>query len=210
MAVIPARMSCNCWSTGARSASVMAATDVSALSIQSQDLGVLGQQHAGVLLALDRFARERVLKNLLATSPLFRPFSPEQRGLLLARFQGVEYEAGAVILPEGLSGPGLFIVLMGEVEVSSHAAGTQVALARLHSGEALGEMSLLGGGPTSATVTAVTPTTTLFLPKDDFSALVEGVPALLAHFATLANQRAAAQSVVLGRSGDLQGPDLLL
>ena len=102
------------------------------------------------------------------------------------------------------------IVLMGQVEVASHVGGAPVPLARLHSGDVFGEMSLLGGGLTSARVTAITPTTVLFLPRDDFNALVEGVPALLAHFATLANQRAAAQSVVLGRSGDLQGPDVLL
>lgn len=193
-----------------RSASVVATGPVVAAVLESQALAALGRSEGSLMAVLDRFARERVLKNLLATSPLFQPFSPEQRAQLLARFQGVEYEAGAVILPEGLPGPGLFIVLMGTVEVSSHSEGRHVPLARLHSGDVFGEMSLLGGGATSATVTAVTPTTTLFLQKDDFMALVEGVPGLLAHFATLANQRAAAQSVVLGRSGDLQGPDLLL
>ncbi len=193
-----------------RSASVVAAGPVVAAVLESQALAALGRSEVTLMAVLDRFARERVLKNLLSTSPLFQPFSPEQRAQLLARFQGVQYEPGAVILPEGLPGPGLFIVLMGTVEVSSQTGGTHVPLARLHSSDVFGEMSLLGGGPTSATVVAVTPATTLFLQKDDFLALVEGIPGLLAHFATLANQRAAAQSVVLGRSGDLQGPDLLL
>lgn len=193
-----------------RTASVVAATAVYALRLGRDALARVGQQEPGVLAVLDRFARERLLRNLVATSPLFTPFSQDQRQQLLTRFHGVEYAAGATLLEEGLPGTGLFIVLMGQVEVASLVADRAVPLARLHSGDVFGEMSLLGGGLTSARVTAVTPVTVLFLPKDDFNALIEGVPALLAHFATLANQRAAAQSVVLGRSGDLQGPDDVL
>lgn len=193
-----------------RTASVVATSDVDALVLGRQALSSVGQQHPSALAALERFARERLLRNLLASSPIFQPFSPDQKAQLLGRFQGIEYAPGAEILAEGQPGHGLFIVLMGQVEVSSRAGHQQVPLARLHSGDVFGEMSLLGGGVTSATVTAVTATTVLFLPKDDFVALVDGVPALLAHFATLANQRAAAQSVVLGRPADLQGPDLLL
>ena len=186
-----------------RSASVVAASDVEAIVVQSQTLAALATAEPAVALALDRFARERLLKNLLSTSPLFAPFSQDQRASLLGLFQGIEYETGAVILTEGSQGMGLFVVLVGQVEVSSFVNEAAVPLARLGRGDVFGEMALLVGSPTSATVTAVAPTTTLYLPKDDFVRLTDGVPELLTYFATLANQRAAAQGVLLGRSTDL-------
>lgn len=185
-----------------RSASVVAASDVEAIVIQSQTLAMLAISEPAVAQALDRFARERLLKNLLSTSPLFGPFSQEERASLLGLFQGVEYEAGAPILSEATEGLGLFVILVGQVEVSSMVNGNAIPLARLGRGDVFGEMSLLAGETTSASVTAVAPTTALFLPKNDFLRLTEGVPALLTYFATLANQRAGAQSVLLGRPND--------
>jgi len=189
-------------SAEARSASVVAASDVEAIVILSQTLAALAVAEPAVAQALDRFARERLLKNLLSTSPLFAPFSQEERASLLGLFQGVEYEVGATILSEGTLGQGLFVILVGQVEVSSLVNGSSIPLARLGRGDVFGEMSLLAGEATSATVTAVAPTTTLFLPKSDFLRLTEGVPALLTYFATLANQRAGAQAVLLGRPSD--------
>lgn len=189
-----------------RSASVVAASDVEAIIVQSQTLAALAVAEPAVAQALDRFTRERLLKNLLGTSPLFAPFSQEDRAALLGLFQGVEYDAGAAIVIEGNEGHGLFVVLGGQVEVSSLSNGIPIPMARLGRGDVFGEMALLMGGPTSATVTAIVPTTTLFLPKADFVRLTEGVPELLTYFATLANQRAGAQSVLLGRPEDPAGP----
>lgn len=189
-----------------RSASVVAASDVEAIVVPSHVLATLAQAEPAVAQALDRFARERLLKNLLSTSALFAPFTVEQRAQLLGLFQGVEYNVGAPILIEGTAGQGLFVVLVGQVEVSSQGPAGPVPLARLGRGDVFGEMALLGGGTTSATVMAISPTTTLFLPKDDFLRLIDGVPDLLTYFATLANQRAAAQAVLLGRTADIAGP----
>ena len=97
--------------------------------------------------ALDQFARERLLKNLLATSPLFRPFNHQQQMDLVRRFEGHEIAAGTTIIREGEAGQGLFVVLAGEVEV---AAARRAPVARLRAGEVFGEMSLLGDSPTTA------------------------------------------------------------
>ena len=40
------------------------------------------------------FPRERLLKNLLATSPLFRPFTRQQKMDLIRRFDGHEVAPG--------------------------------------------------------------------------------------------------------------------
>ena len=66
---------------------------------------------------LDKFARERLLKNLLATSPLFKPFNHQQQMELLKRFEGHDVAPGTVVIREGDVGQGLFVVLSGEVEI---------------------------------------------------------------------------------------------
>ena len=94
--------------------------------------------------ALDRFSRERLIKNLLQTSPLFAPFTKSQQGELLRRFEGHEMEAGVDIIREGERGQGLFLILSGEVDVIAHAKSAEaVKLARLRAGDMFGEMSLV-------------------------------------------------------------------
>jgi hypothetical protein len=97
---------------------------------------------------LDRFARERLLKNLLATSPLFKPFDHTQQMELLKRFEGHDLEPGTVIIREGDAGQGLFVIMFGEVEIlNKDAAGREKTVAKLGAGEVFGEMSLLATGP---------------------------------------------------------------
>jgi signal-transduction protein with cAMP-binding, CBS, and nucleotidyltransferase domain len=141
--------------------------------------------------ALDRFSRERLIKNLLQTSPLFAPFTKSQQGELLRHFEGHEMEAGVDIISEGEPGKGLFLILSGEVDVVSGAASpTPVKLARLRSGDMFGEMSLVTDQPTTATVCAATPVTVLFLAREYVERLAQAVPEIQAYFEELAMNRA--------------------
>jgi CRP-like cAMP-binding protein len=139
--------------------------------------------------ALDRFSRERLIKNILQTSPLFAPFTKSQQGELLRRFEGHEIEAGVDIIREGERGQGLFLVLSGEVDVCTHGTGAE-PVARLHAGDVFGEMSLVTEHPISATVRAATPTTVLFLSREYVQRLAEAVPEIEAYFEKLALSRA--------------------
>jgi CRP-like cAMP-binding protein len=141
--------------------------------------------------ALDRFSRERLIKNLLQTSPLFAPFTKSQQGELLRRFEGHELEAGVDIIREGERGQGLFLILSGEVDVIAHTTSPEpLKLARLHTGDLFGEMSLVTDQPTTATVRAVTPATVLFLAREYVERLSEAVPEIQAYFEQLALNRA--------------------
>ena len=141
--------------------------------------------------ALDRFSRERLIKNLLQTSPLFVPFTKSQQGELLRRFEGHELEDGVTIIREGERGQGLFLILSGEVDVISHEASTEpVNLARLRAGDMFGEMSLVTDQPTSATVRTATAATVLFLAREYVERLAEAVPQVQAYFEQLALNRA--------------------
>jgi CRP-like cAMP-binding protein len=139
--------------------------------------------------ALDRFSRERLIKNILQTSPLFAPFTKSQQGELLRRFEGHEIESGVDIIREGERGQGLFLVLSGEVDVLTHGTGAE-PVARLHAGDVFGEMSLVTEHPISATVRAATPTTVLFLSREYVQRLAEAVPEIEAYFEKLALSRA--------------------
>jgi CRP-like cAMP-binding protein len=157
------------------------------------DLIEIGRAAIGELVAavpalgerLARFARERLLKNLLATSPLFKPFDHQQQMDLIRRFEGVDVAAGTPVIQEGAAGQGLFVVLMGSLEV---VRGGQ-PIARLGAGEVFGEMSLLHDGPTTATVRTTAPTSLLFLGRDYFRRLVSALPALRKYFEDLARAR---------------------
>ncbi|HTA20433.1 MAG TPA: cyclic nucleotide-binding domain-containing protein, partial [Polyangia bacterium] len=173
-----------------RTASVQVVDEADILELSRESMAAITAEVPSLAVALDKFARERLLKNLLATSPLFRPFNHQQQLDLIRRFDGHEVAAGTVVIREGDAGQGLFVVLAGEVEVSKHQAdGGELSLARLRAGDVFGEMSLLTQQPTTATVTAARPSTILFLARDYFQRLVEALPAIRQYFEGLAQRR---------------------
>ena len=199
-----------------RTASVEVIDEADILEIGRDALGMLAAEIPTLGVALDRFARERLLKNLLATSPLFRPFNRQQQMDLIRRFDGHEVAAGTEIIREGAPGLGLFVVLAGEVEVTKRqvtpgGAGadavseTEVALARLRAGDVFGEMSLINNQPTSASVRAARPSTILFLAREYFQRLIQALPEIRRYFEELAERRGAESRLALGGGGERSG-----
>jgi CRP-like cAMP-binding protein len=173
-----------------RTASVAVVGEADLLEITKEALAAVAGELAQVAQALERFTRERLLKNLVATSPIFRPFSRVQQLDLLRRFTGHDATTGTTIIREGEEGRGLFVVLSGEVEVSKKdPSGIEVPVATLRAGDAFGEISLLRGVPSTATVTAARQSTVLFLGRDYFARLVEAVPQLRQYFEKLSEER---------------------
>jgi CRP-like cAMP-binding protein len=173
-----------------RTASVAAVGEADVIQVSKGALLRVMVSVPSVREALDRFSRERLIKNLLQTSPLFAPFTKSQQGELLRRFEGHEVEAGVDIIREGERGQGLFLILSGEVDVVAHAKTAPVNLARLRTGDLFGEMSLVTDQPTTATVRAAVPTTVLFLAREYVERLGEAVPEIQAYFEKLALDRA--------------------
>jgi CRP-like cAMP-binding protein len=174
-----------------RTASVAVVGESDVIQVSKSALAQVMESVPSVREGLDRFSRERLIKNLLQTSPLFAPFTKSQQGELLRRFEGHELEAGVDIIREGERGQGLFLILSGEVEVVAHTASPDpVKLAQLHTGDLFGEMSLVTDQPTTATVRTVKPTTVLFLAREYVERLGEAVPEIQAYFEQLALNRA--------------------
>jgi len=90
----------------------------------------------------------------------------------------MRFGAGESIVREGELSGRFYIITAGEVEVLQHVDGGERPIRRLHAGDYFGELALLGDRRRTATVRAVTDTSVLSIARQDFTALVEHLPAL--------------------------------
>jgi CRP-like cAMP-binding protein len=183
-----------------RAATVAVIREASVIELTRDALETAAGQIPALRVSLDRFARERLIKNLLSTSPLFTAFTREQQADLLRRFEGIDVEPGTEIIREGDEGRGLYVVLVGQLEVSRRdpVSDTPVHLARLTTGEIFGEMSLIANQPTSATVRSLTRCTLLFLARVYVDRLSAAFPEVRAYFAEVSERRARDNNLTLG------------
>jgi len=182
-----------------RTASVGCLTEVDLLEVGRQSLATLADELGHVAEALHGFTRERLLGNLMATAPLFRPFSRMQQRDLLRRFTSHDVAPGTIVINEGEDGRGLFVVLSGELDVSRRSAdGSVVPLGGLKTGDVFGEMSILRNARTTATVVAQRPATVLFLAREYVSRMVAGVPEIKSYLEALAEDREIDNQLLLG------------
>jgi CRP-like cAMP-binding protein len=183
-----------------RGATVEVVRRAEVIEITREALETVAGQLPALRVSLDRFARERLIKNLLSTSPLFTPFTKEQQVDLLRRFEGLEVEAGVDVIRQGDEGQGLFVVLTGELEVFARepAAESAVQLGRLSTGDIFGEMSLINQLPVSATVRSATRCTLLFLARVYVDRLRAAFPEVGTYFAQVAERRARDNGLKLG------------
>lgn len=184
-------------SASPRTASVTVAGAADLLEFSRDALAAASEDIIGIAAALDRFTRDRLVQNVLASNPLFRPFDKRQRLELLKRFSAHEVTPGTVVVREGQEGKGLYLILMGEVDVTKIDGDEKVLLASLKAGDCFGEISLIKRSPTTATVTAARHTTILFLPRDAFVRLTEALPELASYFRDLTEERLMDTRIVL-------------
>lgn len=106
--------------------------------------------------------------------PLFEGCSQRQLRSVAKIARVFDVAAGTVLTRAGEPGDEFFLILDGtaRAEVSAEKQ------ASLHPGEFFGEMSLLDGGPRSATVVADTPVRLLVISRRHFSMLLKEVPGL--------------------------------
>jgi CRP-like cAMP-binding protein len=182
-----------------RSASVACLSEVDLLEVGRQALAQLADELGPVAEALHGFTRERLLGNLMATSPLFRPFNRMQQRDLLRRFTSHDVAPGTVVIHEAEQGRGLFVVLAGELDVSRRSAdGQTVPLGGLRTGDVFGEIAVLRNAQTTATVVAQRPSTVLFLAREYVERIVVAVPEIKSYLEALAEDREIDNQLVMG------------
>ncbi len=114
------------------------------------------------------------IRESVRSVPLFRELSDRELGEVVQVTKRVEYPAGATVATEGERGLGFHLILEGNAEVSVGGASRGV----LGPGDYFGEISLLDGGPRSATVATTTPMQTLSIVSWDFGPLLDRHPAM--------------------------------
>jgi CRP-like cAMP-binding protein len=100
---------------------------------------------------------------------------------MIRRGQKQQLAPGTTIIEEGKPLQNLYFVLEGSLGVWVKAQGDKM-VARLGSGEVVGEMSFIDARPPSATVRAITRAVVLAFPRDEFAAHLEADTAFAAHF----------------------------
>ena len=92
---------------------------------------------------------------LLAEVPFFQLLDDEERASLASQLEVVSIPAGQMVFEYGDPGDSLFLVRSGAAEVFFRDdTGERIVLERPSAGDFFGELSLLDGGPRSASVVA--------------------------------------------------------
>ena len=116
-------------------------------------------------------------KDLLRNIPLFARLSDTDREELAGLMTRRDFAALEPVFWVGENGDAMYIVGHGKVRLSyADEAGHDVTITVLGPGAFFGELSLLDGGPRTATVTAASPMFVLALPPDRLEELVTKHP----------------------------------
>lgn len=105
----------------------------------------------------------------------------------------LDIDAGVVLTRQGTHDPQCFVVAAGSaaVEIDGRAVGT------VGPGDMVGEMSLLDGGPRSATVTSLSPMTLYVMSRREFQSMMRTNPTIVRKIATsLARRLRQAQTTL--------------
>lgn len=114
---------------------------------------------------------------MLAEVPMFELLDAKERKALAKLLQTRTHSKGETIFSFGDVGDEVFIIHEGRVEVFvENTEGQKIILANNERGDVFGEISLLDGGPRTATAVAVEDTQTLVLDRDQLLEFIKENP----------------------------------
>ncbi|MEO8862683.1 MAG: cyclic nucleotide-binding domain-containing protein [Ginsengibacter sp.] len=109
--------------------------------------------------------------------PLFATLNPDELNDLIRRLQTETYKANTVILWMDDPGDKFYVIERGEVRISSiNKDGKETTLGQQGEGTFFGELSLLDGGPHTATVRSISETTLLTINRSTFYNYLDNHP----------------------------------
>ncbi|MFM2047000.1 MAG: hypothetical protein RL383_1077 [Actinomycetota bacterium] len=110
----------------------------------------------------------------LKSVPLFSECTPKELDIVVRNSAEKTVKAGTVLIEQGLVGREAFVILDGAATVRRN--GKKIGTAK--SGSIVGELSLLDGGPRTATVTADVDTRLLVISDRGMKNTIEFIPAI--------------------------------
>ena len=144
--------------------------------------GVTGTTDAGLAADLGVLAQsgltpvERVLA--LQRVPVFARVSAEEMRHLADIAAPVELQAGATLFTEAAA-PALWLVLAGELSLTSGGTGATRHPPKVTSGQVIGSLEIMSGQPLGLTATVLAPGVALKVEREDLFALLGERPELL-------------------------------
>jgi CRP-like cAMP-binding protein len=164
-----------------RHADVLAETELVALRIPKSTLDALLGEHAQVGRVLMQLLVQRLLGNLVRTSPLFTTLDPDMRREAVALFELRKAPHDTVLFEAGLRGDGLYVPLTGTL----HVALFDGSVRYLPPGSVVGSASLLSHAAIPHTVRTLGDTLLLRLSSMRFMELVTHFPTVLERLSEL-------------------------
>ena len=110
---------------------------------------------------------------LLQAMPIFGAISAPTLEFLVGRAQPIRLPVGGWFFQQGDAASGMFVLEHGQVAITRHWQGREVALATLGTGDCFGEMALMDLHPRSASARAVLDCAAIEIRPDDLYALFE-------------------------------------
>jgi CRP-like cAMP-binding protein len=146
--------------------------------MRSSDRLTTGSLVSDALTGLARPRRARVPVELIAEVPLFAGLSRRHKRRLADLMTEARYPDGRSIVQAGQPGTAFYVIVDGAVKVYGSVVPTGRPKARLRAGDFFGELSVLDGGPRTATVVADGAVLTLRLTRSAFVRMVSKEPAV--------------------------------
>jgi CRP/FNR family transcriptional regulator, cyclic AMP receptor protein len=115
-------------------------------------------------------------KAMLANVPIFEGLSKKELTEIARAAKDVTHRKGHILAREGEAGVGFFLIVEGQAGVNIGGR----AVRGMGPGDFFGEISLIDGGPRTATVTADTDVRTLGITPWTFKRLIEQNPTIAA------------------------------
>jgi len=130
-------------------------------------------------------------EDTLANVELFAGLGKKDLQLLAQSCKERKYSAGSVLISQGDTGAGLYVVSSGKVRITqaNDPDRAEEEIGTAGAGDVLGEMALLDDLPRSATVTAVDDVTALLLPVWEFRAILRNNPDIALHLLAALSRR---------------------
>lgn len=118
-------------------------------------------------------AETKEIVGILANVPLFKGLNNRQLKRIAALFIPRTYKPGQAIVTQGMSGFGMFTIISGYAEaVLELADGSETVVNEFGPNDFFGEVTMLDGGPRTASVIARENTECLVLGRIEFISLM--------------------------------------
>ena len=133
----------------------------------------------------------------LARVSLFAGLAPAELGRIRAVTTEVSLPAGATVMAEGDPGDALYLVLDGNLAVTTRSGTGELPVTTVGPGTVQGEIAVLEGGARRATVRTLTPARLLRIGRDDLFDVMAREPAIIRSLAaTVAGRLRALEASV--------------